>query len=208
MTAHTAVALALCVAAALSAGCASVMRVDSEVTSFAQWTSTADPITSVSYRFERLPSQAQGPEAAAHSALEGMVERVLARSGWQPVAAAGTPAPWQVQVSARTDKLPRAPWESAADGHWMRGGLWAGMGSGRAGVGGVWLSMESPYFKRSLSVVIRDTRTAQVVYETTAAHDGRWHDSPTLWQAMADAALQGFPQAPASPRQVNIDIPR
>ena len=205
MTARTAVALALCVAAALSAGCASVMRVDSQVKSYAQWASTADPATTVSYRFERLPSQTQGPEATAHSALEGLVERTLARSGWQ-TAGAGMPAPWQVQITARTDKLPRAPWEEPADGRWMRGGLWAS-NSGRVGFSGMWM-METPYYQRSLSVVVRDTRSAQVVYESTAAHDGRWNDSPALWQAMVDAALNGFPHPPAAVRQVNIDIPR
>jgi hypothetical protein len=65
-----------------------------------------------------------------------------------------------------------------------------------------------PYYLRHLSVVVRDTQTAQVVFETTASHDGRWNDSPGLWQAMADAALDGFPQPGQPQRQVNIDIPR
>jgi hypothetical protein len=57
-------------------------------------------------------------------------------------------------------------------------------------------------------VVVRDTQTAQVVYETTAFHDGRWRDSPALWQAMADAALEGFPRPAQAQRQINIDIAR
>jgi hypothetical protein len=205
MTPRSVVALALCAVAALFAGCASVMRVDNQVKTYAQWASRADPTTIVSYRFERLPSQTQGPEATAHSALEGMVAGALARSGWQ-LAVEGAPTPWQVQVTARTDKLPRAPWEEPADGRWMRGGLWASHGA-RAGFSGMWM-MDLPYYQRTLSVVVRDTRSSQVVYESTAAHDGRWNDSPALWQAMVDAALNGFPHPPAAVRQVNIDIPR
>lgn len=205
MTTRAVVGMALCAVAALLAGCAHVTRVDNQVKTYAQWASGADPKTIVSYRFERLPSQTGGPEATGHSALEGMVERALARSGWQQ-AVDGASTPWQVQVTSRTDKLPRAPWEEHADGRWMRGGLWASQGA-QAGFSGMWL-MEMPYYLRTLSVVVRDTRSSRVVYESTAAHDGRWNDSPALWQAMVDATLNGFPHPPAAVRQVNIDIPR
>ena len=48
----------------------------------------------------------------------------------------------------------------------------------------------------------------QVVYETSAAHDGRWNSTESLWQAMLDAALQGFPSAPEGRRRIDIDVPR
>jgi hypothetical protein len=59
-----------------------------------------------------------------------------------------------------------------------------------------------------VSLVVRDGQTGRVAYETRAAHDGRWHDSPAVWRAMIDAALQGFPAPPTGNRTVNIDIPR
>ena len=58
------------------------------------------------------------------------------------------------------------------------------------------------------ALVIRDAASGRVVYETQAAHDGRWGGSEPLWGAMLNAALQGFPQAPEGPRQVNIEVPR
>ena len=62
--------------------------------------------------------------------------------------------------------------------------------------------------EREVSLVLRDARSARVVYETQASHDGPWADNPTLWAALLDAALQGFPQAPAGPRRVVIEVPR
>ena len=50
--------------------------------------------------------------------------------------------------------------------------------------------------------------TGRVVYETRAAHDGRWNSSPALWTAMLDAALQGFPVPPSGVRRVNVEVPR
>lgn len=191
------------VAAALLTGCAGVMRVDSQVKTYAQWPSGALPTGKVHYRFERLPSQTSSEAARPQAELEGWVATALARSGWVPAASGDAPR-WQVQATARTDKLARAPWERPEDNRWAMGGLWAGTGGHKGG----FLVMEMPYYLRHLSVVVRDTQTAQVVFETTASHDGRWNDSPGLWQAMADAALDGFPQPGQPQRQVNIDIPR
>ncbi len=191
------------VAAALLAGCASVMRVDSQVKTYAQWPSGALSTGKVHYRFERLPSQTSAETARPQADLESRVATALARAGWAPGASGDTPR-WQVQVTARTDKLARAPWERPEDHRWGMGGLWIGGGSHKGG----FFAMETPYYLRHLSVVVRDTQTAQVVFETSAAHDGRWNDSPGLWQAMADAALEGFPQPAQAQRQVNIDIPR
>ena len=68
--------------------------------------------------------------------------------------------------------------------------------------------LTTPYYQREVSLVLRDARSARVVYETQASHDGPWADNPTLWAALLDAALQGFPQAPAGPRRVVIEVPR
>ena len=213
-------------------GCAGVMLVDNQVESYASWTPKATGATTATvpsapqtYRFERLPSQREGRVARGQDELEALAQAALAKVGWTPVVPDAA-APWKVQVSANTQRLPRAPWEDPWVSHWG-GGLWgdpwnrygAGFGitGGRGhyiGAGGqifwapMFMHMESPYYQRELSLVIRRADNGQVVYETRAAHDGRWNSTPALWSAMLDAALQGFPAPPGGPRQVNIEIPR
>lgn len=225
--------LAVSVLGALG-GCAGVLLVDNQVESFANWTPTAAgaapaaavPSAPQSYRFERLPSQREGRSARAQDELEALAQAALAKAGWTVVAPDAT-APWQVQVGASTQRLPRAPWEDPWMGYWG-GGFWGdpwnryggagfGISGGRGhyiGAGGqifwapMFMPMESPYYQRQLTLVIRRAANGQVVYETRAAHDGRWNSTPALWAAMMDAALQGFPVPPSGPRQVNIEIPR
>ena len=221
----TGLALAIGAMGALG-GCAGVLLVDNQVESFANWTPTAAvPSAPQSYRFERLPSQREGRSAQAQDELEALAQAALAKAGWTPVAPSET-APWKVQVSATTQRLPRAPWEDPWVGYWGSGfwgdpwnrygsgvGIWGGRGH-YIGAGGqiMWAPMfmhvESPYYQRELSLVIRRADNGQVVYETRAAHDGRWNSTPALWTAMLEAALQSFPAPPSGPRQVNIEIPR
>jgi len=198
--------LAACGLLALSA-CASVYRVDNQVQSFARWDSASAPAAPQSYHFERLPSQREGDAAASHDALENMAQVALARVGWslaQPAAS----APWTVQVAVDTLRLPRPPWEDrwGGFGYTVSGHLVMGVGEPFWGSG--LMRMDRPYYERKLSVVIRQTASHQVVFETRAAHDGVWHGTPELWGAMLDAALRDFPAPPAGERQVNIDLPR
>jgi hypothetical protein len=206
------------VLAALS-GCASVYLVDNSVQSFARWTDAAAtaptpgavPQAPQSYRFERLPSQTEGQVATGQDELETLTRAALARVGWS-LAEAGAPAPWTVQVTAGTLRLPRAPWEDP----W--GGYWGGFGfpardyivtaSGQIIWSPVFMRMDLPYYQRKVSLLIRKAGSGQVVYETHAAHDGRWNSTPELWSAMLDAALRDFPAPPAGTRQVNIEVPR
>jgi hypothetical protein len=214
-------------AAALTlGGCASVYLVDNQVQSYARWADRASapgvPVTVPQapqiYRFERLPSQREGRLAGGQDELEKLTELAMAKVGWTP-AASGASAPWLVQVDASTLRLPRAPWESPYDGYWG-GGFGPGFGYGMPGrdyiVTGngqvIWMPMfprlESPYYKREASLVIRHAASGKVVYETRAAHDGRWNSTNSLWSAMLDAALRGFPAPPEGLRQVNIEVPR
>jgi hypothetical protein len=210
-------------------GCASVYLVDNQVQSFARWADQAGrPGTAVTvpqapqiYRFERLPSQREGHTAAGQDELEKLAQQALTKVGWTP-AAPGNAAPWVVQVDASTLRLPRAPWESPYDGFW--GGPWGGFGPGYGyGMPGrdyvvtgrgqvIWMPMypriETPYYKREVSLVIRHAASGKVVYETRAAHDGRWNSTSGLWSAMLDAALRDFPAPPEGPRQVNVEVPR
>ena len=70
------------------------------------------------------------------------------------------------------------------------------------------LRPDMPYHLRRVNVVIRDARSGQVVYETSAAHDGRWNSTPALWGAMVDAALSDFPAPPKGARDIPIDVAR
>jgi hypothetical protein len=220
--------LATTLALGLLTGCASVYRVDSQVQSFARWgdaaTPTAEPTNAIPqapqlYRFERLPSQAAENAARGQTDLEAIARTALAKRGWTP-AAPGVSARWSVQVGAGTVKLPRAPWEEPWDGFGYGGGFggFGGLGfpgrdyvvtgSGQVIRAPVFMRMDLPYYERKVSLLIRNAGNGQVVYETHAAHDGRWNSSPELWGAMLDAALQDFPAPPAGVRQVNVDLPR
>lgn len=206
-------------------GCASVFLVDNQVQSFARWGErTGAPAAAIPqppqiYRFDRLPSQRQGPTMAGQDELENLTAAELAKVGWT-LAQAGTSAPWTVQVDAGTLRLPRAPWDSPYDA-WPG---WYGYGPGFAMPGRdylvtghgqvIWLPpmmyarFETPYYKREVSIVVRHAASGQVVYETRAAHDGRWNSSGKLWSAMLEAALRGFPTPPEGLRRVDIEVPR
>ncbi len=208
-------------AALLLSGCASVILVDNQVESFPRWQDrgpkAAVPAPPQVYRFERLPSQQQDQRAASgQDELERYAEAALAKQGWTR-AAANVAAPWAVQVSANNVRLPRAPWEDPWDTGWgpfghpfaMPGRNYVVTGTGQV----VFFPMmaprfETPYYQRTVSLVIREASSGRVVYETRGAHDGRWNSTPALWTAMLDAALQGFPTPPAGLRQVNIEVPR
>ena len=202
------------------AGCAGTFRVDSRVESFARWsapqTSPADtaapaavPAPPQTYRFERLPSQTRGPAAQSQTELESLVESEMAPLGWTPASDPAL-ARWTVQVSADHQRLPRAPWEDPWDnGYWG----WStrvsiGLGHGQIFWSPGFPRADMPYHLRRVGLVIRDARQGQVVFETSAAHDGRWNSTPALWRAMISAALRDFPTPPAGQRDIPIDVPR
>jgi hypothetical protein len=204
--------------ALLLSGCASVFLVDNQVESFPRWQDRAPnaavPAAPQIYRFERLPSQQDERGARGQDELERLAEASLAKLGWSR-AAPGVSAPWVVQVNASTVRLPRAPWEDPWD-RWgpygspfaLPGRDYVVTGNGQVIFFPAFPRFESPYYQRSVSLVIRDAASGRVVYETRGAHDGRWNSSPALWVAMLDAALQGFPVPPTGVRQVNIEVPR
>ncbi|MDP2416215.1 MAG: DUF4136 domain-containing protein [Hydrogenophaga sp.] len=199
----------------LLSGCASVYLVDNQVQSFARWSDTtapaAVPQAPQTYRFERLPSQATGQGTARQDALENLARVALAKVGWS-VHDAPTAALWTVQVGAGTLRLPRAPWEDPWEGYWGGFGFpgrdYAASASGQIIWSPVFMRMDMPYYKREVSLVVRHAASARVVYESRAAHEGRWNGTPDLWSAMLDAALRDFPAAPDGVRQVNIEVPR
>jgi Domain of unknown function (DUF4136) len=179
----------------LLAGCAGVRLVDNDVRSFSTLPAIAPG--SASYRFERLPSQQS--HSAAQDHLESVAQKALAKVG---LPRDDANAKYSVQVGARLQVDPRAPWDDPWYGGWGFGGYRRGHYFG-PGFGMGW---SSPYYRREVSVVMRDLATSKVVYETHAAHEGRWSDDNAVFPAMFDAALKGFPQPPQGPRRVDVQI--
>lgn len=200
-------------------GCAGVYRIDNQVESFARWSDAGVaalaphslPTPPQHYRFERLPSQRSGASGQSQDALEQWTQNALVPLGWTK-ADAPDKATWTVEVSGSSTQLPYAPWETPwerDDFNWIGQG-WMGVGDGHGYV--VWspwaLHNMSPYYQRQVALVIRDASSGRAVYESRAAHDGRWNSTPALWQAMLSAALADFPAPPTGVRQVNLDVPR
>lgn len=193
--------------AGLLGGCASSRVVGSEVNSFARW-APAPPAPGSSYRFERLPSQQQ--TAASQARLEGLAQAALAKVGLQhnPQAAS-----LSVQVSASSQPMLRSRWDGSpypyGNPNIFIGG---GSGGGGANVGfgfgfGFPLGgMETPIYRREVSIVMRELRSNVAVYETRAVSEEPWLDTDPVLSAMLDAALRGFPAPPAGPRRINVEV--
>ena len=65
-----------------------------------------------------------------------------------------------------------------------------------------------PYYRRELSLLMRDLASNQVVFETRAVSEDVQGDTLRILSAMLDAALRGFPQPPAGTRRIQSEIPR
>ena len=182
------------------AGCSSMRIVDSDVSAFAAWTA-APPTPGTPYRFERLPSQL--PANAQQDRVEAMATASLARVGMvlDPLAAR-----FSVQVVLSTQIGERFP----DDGFPMVGpGVWIGGGSLGSSIGMTYpIRFGEPYYKREVTVLMRELATQKVVFETRALNTGPWNDPLSVLPAMLDSALLGFPQPPAGTRRINVDIPR
>jgi hypothetical protein len=201
---------ALCTVAVLAffmAGCSTARLVDSDVTAFSRW-STAPPAPGTPYRFERLPSQQTF--AAQQDQFEALARNALARVGLD---LNPTIARYSVQVVVNTMVLDRGFYGGPGYGGfgYPMTGVFMGGGSRGASLGlgmSFPLRFPDPYFKRELSLLMRELSTGQIVFETRAVHDGVWSDTLAVLPAMLDAALTGFPQPPPGTRRVNVEIPR
>jgi hypothetical protein len=186
----------LAAAAALS-GCASGYLLDNQVQSFTRIAALpAEP----TYRFDRLPSQQEAfPQ---QDSVEALADAALHRAGLRRD---DTAPKYSVQVSARIDRV-LSPYADPWDGWGGGWGLGFGGRRGSIGFGGPWGRMDSPWYHREVSVILRDLASQQVVYETRAANDGPLLDNKAVLPAMFDAAMQGFPNAPAGPRRVDVQL--
>ena len=160
------------------------------------------------YRFERLPSQ----QSVVQDQLEAMADPALHGAGLRRDDAN---ARYTVQISVRLQRI-LSPW---AWDDWGWGG-WDGWGWGGWGWGwsdgfrhryafahfNAFGRIESPWEHREVSVIVRELESNRVVFESHAVNEGPWLDNSSVFPAMFQAALQGFPNPPAGPRQVNIQL--
>lgn len=194
----------LIVATGLLSGCATVRLVDTDVVSVAAPTPGLN-LQGAKYRFERLPSQVNNPEAglAEQQAQAAMTAVGLVRDDADAqlsvlVGLGGT----QYQVDSWGRPLPPGGWMPY--GHLSLG---RGVGS-RMGIGMGTQFPPMTFYRREVSVIMRDLKSGQVVYETRATHEGPWSDNVQIFATLFQAALAQFPNPPAGSRRVHIEIPR
>jgi len=178
----------------LLSGCAGGYLLDNTVQSFSHLTALPAQPT---YRFERLPSQ----QAPSQAQLEAMADAALLKAGLRRDDASPR---YSVQVGAQLQRV-LSPWASPWDGWGAYGVHHRGFG---LGFGYPFGRMESPWFQREVSVIIRELPSNRVVYETRAFNVGPWMDNSSVFPAMFQAALQGFPTPPPGPRRVDIQVGR
>ena len=140
--------------------------------------------------------------------MRALARAALARAGLVRDDAA---ARITVQASAHVTPQWVNPWGDPYYG-WDDGwGFWPGrfyfgLGTGSF-YGGAWMwDTPTRYYASRVSLIMRDARSGQVLYETRAQHDGARGASDTVLQALFDAALQGFPTPPAGWRRVVIPL--
>jgi hypothetical protein len=186
-------------------GCTAMRLIDSDVVSVNAVPAGMN-LQGAKYRFERLPSQANNPEVglAEQQAQAAMTAVGLVRDD------AG--ASLSVLVGFSGTQYLADPWgrpltpSASPFGHITIGtGFGVGVGS-HAGVG---MRFPPPtHYQREVSVLMRDLKSGQVVYETRASHSGPWNNSVPIFATLFQAALANFPNPPAGLRRVNIEMPR
>lgn len=188
---------------AVLTGCALPRMVDSEVQSFTTSVAAVQPAL---YRFERLPSQgdsalqAQTEALAAHAlAKVGLTPAALVSGAIAGTAAAAPSARYAVQVGVQVSTMDSPYAHATVGGFWGVPGLHP-----RSSLA---LVMEPSWYRHSVHIVLRDSATGQLAYETRASFDGPWADSANLLPAILDAALSGYPTPPTGPRKVVIELP-
>lgn len=195
--------------AGFMAGCAGPRLVENDVSAFYHWRG-APPGPGTLYRFERLPSQQA--MAAQQDPLEALTRQALARVG---LTLDPTAARFGVQVNLSALQIERGPY-AYGGGYGGFGGFgFAGpgvfLGGGNRGASlGLSFPMyfsEPPYYRRELTLLMRDLDSGQVVFETRALNDSLQNNTLAVLPAMLDAALRGFPQPPPGTRRIPVEIP-
>ncbi len=182
------------VATALSlSACAMHRMIDSEVESFV---GPSGAFSGASYRFERLPSQQV--QSAGQDRIEALAEAALGRAG---LVRNDAHPRYSVQVEVKVVQYQPAPRRQ----HPFGGPFIAADGS--PFYPPPLLVLEPPWYSHTVHLLMRDTATAQVAYESTASFDGPWSDSANLLPAILEAALHDYPNPPLGVRKVVVDLP-
>ena len=141
--------------------------------------------------------------ATQQDKIEALATTSLSKVG---MALSPLDARYSVQVLLSTEIVQRYPEPGFGFGG---AGIFAGGGSRGSSIGLSFpIGFGEPYYKRSLSILMRELTTQKVVFETRALHDGVWGDGFAVLPAMLDSALLGFPQPPTGMRRINVEIPR
>ena len=206
------------VAAALAlllGACASLNRLDNDVSTFGAWPAARPP---GSFVFERLPSQQARPDR--QQLLEDAARAALETAGFRASADAAS-ADYLVQLGARVTS--NDPWVYNGPlfwrgslrygigwGHGRGPGAWGGYGWG-PGWGGAYSAWGPGYpgsssYDREVALVIRDRQGGQLLYETHAVSTGFSGSIDALLPAMYQAAMTGFPAAGPNPRNVSVPL--
>ena len=181
--------------AALLSGCAGMRVVDSQVLALSN-VPTGMQLQGAKYRFERLPSQAGNPEAGL---AEQQAEQALMAVG---LVRDDAGAQLSVLVGFQGSQYLADPWGYPYAGPY--GSISIGRGVPWGSGVGVGMGMRFPppvHYRREVSLILRDLKSGQVVYETRATHDGPWGDSVTIFATLFKAALANFPNPPAGPQR-------
>lgn len=191
-------------------GCATAYRLSHTVDTHTAWATDALPAAGDTFAFDRLPSQQAEPQAAFRQQLENAALAVLSHHGLQ-LAAEPHSARWTLQLTWRQQRTWRDLWHDP----FFPGPFWGMLGRDYVVTGTgqvIWLPAmhhaPTAHYERELKVLLRDARTGQVVFESTATQESPWHDNPALVSALMEAAFDGFPQPSVGQRQVVIEKPR
>lgn len=186
--------------AALLAGCASgPPEITASVQTYASMGGISLPAT---YRMELLPSQTRQQN---FSRVEAAAQQALQRVGLTR-----DPRPdlarLVVQIGASATQG-RAYHPAYNDWYYgPRYGFGMGFGGPRFGMGMNWMDAPPMIYYRSVQIVIRDQKSQQIVYESSAEFDEvRMYDD-IIWQVLFDSALNGFPNPPTGSRQVRSTL--
>jgi hypothetical protein len=205
--------IAVALAAAALAGCASLNNVESEVASFSHWPAGRAPST---YAFERLPSQQANPQQA--QLLEDTARLAVESVGFVPAPEVGA-ADVTVQIGARITAYETSPWADpfwyGARPYWYRpygfygrpywGPHW-GPYWGPYGHYGYWGPYSYTTYEREVAILIRDKTSGEPLYEARALSGGNWAGVSTVLPAMFVAALRDFPSgSPTNPHRVVVE---
>jgi len=200
-------------------GCNSMRIIESQVQTSTQWltgtSSQTTPAATAFFRHDRLPADANSLQAGW---AEVELEAALKPLGWTRN---DIEAQYSIWIDVRAAEFIADPWGRPVRSPWFnRFNMSIGTGYRPHGVGfglgwgvGMNTGMRAGFpppsgYAQEVSIIIRDLKTSNVVYQTKASHDGPWSDHQNILRAMIAVALQGFPNPSPPNRRVDTTIAR